>query len=477
MADGIKRYKDWIARRAELWTHVHLALVAFQVDGHWFSFAGRLTAATSAVLPPGFEKPVFDWEGACRIVIPASIDLLPTLVDDISRGVIPAGRIPDLDRDVRFESPVGVPFTDDGASETTAPGMRSYNAQAWLRFDARLRGAEISKLFPSPQEAYESIERVSKISEGMGHGSLVQLCADLGLRDLIGTVNGSSWAVFRFEAPLPFRLLKCGQDDERKGVFATVEIPETVPRTQAALTFRQPGYPPRTIPLPAGGPRVHVTVAESPPVGDAEVILTYAGEKVSSDTVEVRPPLRTWPMLVAVAALDRDLNILKEGLRGIDAMRYERSVAHLLGLIGFSTMWWGPNMKQKSLPLPKDAPDVILCSNDHQIVIVVECTIDEPPDKKLRLLVDRTRGVDERLGSALGADRPLVRALLALARPRGRVPDDLIDALQTNGAGLLALDDGEEILALVEKGTPRRELGRRFEALFAFQGMPIFVAD
>jgi hypothetical protein len=476
MADGIKRYREWVARRAELWTHVHLALVAFQVDGRWFSFAGRLTAATSGALPPGFDKPIFEWAGACRIVISGSIDLLPTLIDDICKGVIPAGRLPDLDREVRFESPVGVPFTDDGASETTAPGMRSYGTEAWLRFDARLRGAEIAKLFPSTHEAYEAIERVGKISEGMGHGSLVELCADIGLRDLIGSANGGSWAVFRFEAPLPFRLLECGQDDERKSVFATVEIPETVPRTQAALTFRQSGRSPLTVPVSAGGPLVRVTVAESPPLGNAEVILTYAGEKVSSDTVEVRPPLRTWPMLVAVAALDRDLDILKEGLRGIDAMRYERSVAHLLGLIGFSTMWWGPN-KQKNLPVPKDAPDVILCSNDHQIIVILECTIDEPPDKKLRLLVDRTRGVEERLAAALPSDRPHIRALLALARPRGRVPDDLIDALQTNGVGLLALDDGEEILALVERGTPRRELRRRFEMLFAFRSMPVFLGD
>src|SRR6185437_16881454 len=195
------------------------------------------------------------------------------------------------------------------------------------------------------------------------------------------------------------------------------------------------------------------------PMGSQDLV--YAGMKVSSEKITVRSPLRTWPMIVAISALDDQLSLLREGLSGADAMRHERAVAHLLGLLGFSSLWWGPNTMQKKLPLPRDAPDIVLCSNDQQMVVVIECTTEEPPDKKLRYLVDRTRGIATALASALKGDTPSIRPLLALARPRKNVPQSLFDALDADNAGLLTLDDGAELLDMVERGVPRAELMSR----------------
>jgi hypothetical protein len=463
---GLNRYLEWVEQRKELWTHVHLSSVALKVGGAWFSVAGGVTLSPSPTTDR-VADPIMEWDDACRLYLSGPVSLLQDLVEDVRTGAIPASRVPGLDRTLLIQSPFGTPYTDEGGTELTGPGVRAYGAGDWLRFDSRLRGAEVAKLYPAQQEAHEAIERANKVSEGLGHGTIAEICDDLGLRDLLGgSFNASTWVAFRFQARTPFRLVECKQDDARERVVATVEIPASVPRTGGKLVYRQSGHPPRSVPIPTGGPTVTAVVAEQPPVGDAEVMLVYAGMKVSSEKITVRPPLRTWPVVVAVAALDDQLGLLREGLSGADAMRHERAVAHLLGLLGFSSFWWGPNTMQKKLPLPKDAPDVVLCSNDQQLVVVIECTTEEPPDKKLRYLVDRTRGVATALTSALKEDAPFIRPLLALARPRKNVPQSLFDSLEADGAGLMTLEDSADLLEMVERGVPRVELMNRFEDLF-----------
>ncbi|HVV16726.1 MAG TPA: hypothetical protein VHH90_05925 [Polyangia bacterium] len=476
-ADALRPFEAWISKRKELWTHLHLAAVALRLGDDWFVVSGAVLMAPSDEAPARAGCPIFETPEICSLRLVAPADLLPTLAEDIRRGVIPAGRIPELDRNLRIECPVGMPLIEDGASEYTRPGMVSFGRGDALRFEARLRGPEVVKLFAEPLACQELLQRLDRECEGAGQGSISEMCDDLRLRDYQGGgFNIGAWVTFRLEAALPFRLVRTEQNPARTCVEVTLAIPESTPRENLQVVYR-PKVPGRTfapVAVPPGGPSVTFVVANQPAPGDGEAILSYARQKVDSQNVHVRPPLQVWPALVAMSALDSDLTLLREGLSGEDATRHERAVSHLLGLLGFSVFWWGPNVKQKHLPLPKDAPDVVLCSNDQQIIIVVECTTEQLGDKKLRYLVDRTRGVQEELRKKFpDDDGPFVRPLLALARPRTRVPGSLLDLVQADHAGILTTDDALDLLNMVATGVPRAEQRRRFDELFLHPELPL----
>jgi hypothetical protein len=475
-ADAFDPFERWVSKRAELWSHLHFAAVAVRVGEDWFAIAGALHLAPTADPPRRVGCPIFATDEICALCFVTSASALPDLIAHLRRGAIPEGSLPGLDRTIRVECPAGTPLLEDGGSEYTRPGTVGFGRSEPLRFEARLRGEAIGKLFPDALAAQELLRRLDRECEGAGQGSISELCDDLRLRDMPGgDINLGTWAAFRLEAALPFWIANTGQDADRSCVEVTLAIPERVPRVNLQLVYRaKPGgrvFDP--VGVPEGGPNVTFVVAREPPLGDAEVILSYAKQKVDSQHVRVRPPLRIWPALVAMGVLDSDLTLLKEGLTGEDAVRHERSVAHLLGLLGFSSFWWGPNVKQKKLPLPQDAPDVVLCSDDQQVVIVIECTTEQLGDKKLRYLVDRTKGVRDRLREVLAEDAPLVRPLLALARPRGRVPESLLNLIRADGAGILTMDDATDLLDMVSGGVPRSEQLARFDQLFLHPQLPL----
>ena len=174
MAEGLNRFLEWVDSRKDLWTQVRLSSVALKVGGTWVSVAGGVTLSASPITD-GAVEPIVEWDDACRLHLSGPLSLLPDLVEDVRRGLIPEGRVPGLDRSLLVQGPLGTPYTDDGGHELTGRGVRAYGAGGWLRFDSRLHGAEIAKLYPDQLEAYEAIERANKVSEGLGHGTIAEI--------------------------------------------------------------------------------------------------------------------------------------------------------------------------------------------------------------------------------------------------------------------------------------------------------------
>lgn len=158
----------------------------------------------------------------------------------------------------------------------------------------------------------------------------------------------------------------------------------------------------------------------------------------SSDRIDLVDPSAssTNPRVAAYATVDSDLSYLKEGMRGDDAVGFERSVARLLTFSGLHV-----DLLSGSKKLNRGA-DSIAFDSIRRIVYVVECTTSSlDSGGKLGKLVARRKAVEDALPDhrvvgiiASSLDREaLSEAELAAARQDTLVvlsAEDLSDLLQ-----------------------------------------------
>jgi len=95
--------------------------------------------------------------------------------------------------------------------------------------------------------------------------------------------------------------------------------------------------------------------------------------------------------MIAHEYFDPNLRTLENWLKGEkDSAGFEMSVAVLLHICGFRVEWTGYNA------MAQDPPDILAFSLGSDLV-VGECTVDAPDDKKIRRLAKRARELEEKL--------------------------------------------------------------------------------
>jgi hypothetical protein len=171
-----------------------------------------------------------------------------------------------------------------------------------------------------------------------------------------------------------------------------------------------------------------------------------------------------------MARLDKDHRLLKQGLAGGSGVEFERAIGIFLAFLGYAPVWWGPDMGKK-LPRPGDlqpgaAPDTLAYREAQRDLLIVESTVGVVGSDKITKLVGRSLRVRSALRDELGRRAPSVRAILATSLKHDELGDTAREALQQNGAGLLARADIDELMTMLSAGATKAEVGQRFEAIF-----------
>lgn len=281
-------------------------------------------------------------------------------------------------------------------------------------------------------------------------------------------------SIHRFTAPLLARLHSVEHDRDRNVVVVTLAVGKYVPRTKLRVGLVQRHGPP---PAPAFRvPRQKgslVTIEIPKPVeGPAEVSLSYEGlGELSSMSVEVMPRLRSWTRLKAISLIDPGLAQLRNDVSAKTADLHDRGVSVLLELLGFAAVWWSAKLRQPAGSASgQHAQDITAFSRMDDLCLVVECKTDWTKDSKINTLVGRANAMAEHLNDGSGS-KPRVRAVLAMSRPRHETPPAILENLRANGAGLLTLDDANELLDMMARGLTEKEVLARFEKVFDTRGM------
>jgi hypothetical protein len=136
---------------------------------------------------------------------------------------------------------------------------------------------------------------------------------------------------------------------------------------------------------------------------------------------------------------------------------FERSIAHLLGLLGFTVFWWGPHSKTP-LAMPQDQADLLACSADENVILVVDVTLIPNRDLKSARLIQRTRQLQASLRARVGIHGPRVVPVLAVGVPATEVAQLLQDASGGTEVTLLAIDQIKQALDALTRGATYDEI-------------------
>jgi len=125
---------------------------------------------------------------------------------------------------------------------------------------------------------------------------------------------------------------------------------------------------------------------------DVVLYLFELGARSPADEISLLNEEVTNPCVAAHQQFDPDLGTLERWLRGEgkDSADFEMSIAVLLHMCGFRVEWTGYDK------LGQDAPDV-LAFGPRSNLIVGECTIEIPDDKKIRVLAKRAKQLRDKL--------------------------------------------------------------------------------
>lgn len=205
------------------------------------------------------------------------------------------------------------------------------------------------------------------------------------------------------------------------------------------------------------GRQFYRLVHDSKGVGDAQLILQYAGEVL---------PDQRYPNLFADvpnarmlmhAVFDPEYKHLKECLADAGplkqsdllAERFERAVSWLLGFCGLTSFPYG---KPRSLGAEVD---VVAVSDERKIVIAAECTVALPSNRdKLEKLYERS----QRLRAAIGPAGYRVWPVVFTPVPRVVIPPTIGEMAGKNRTAIAGRETLDQLLAAASNGEKDRAL-------------------
>lgn len=476
-AGNLRRFVHWI-REHRIWTHVHVSGIAVKLDGDWVTVWTRTVLADTPKVETPLAKPVVATEGVLAFRLAAPLSDLATLLSDARKGEVPANRLRRLDVPLKTWCPPGKkPGHLSFDRRLTASWLTNEvdDSEGWPRVESTWQGGQVSDWAANDLLKYEYLTRIEQLFKTQGYGTIAELGTKLGFRhhssDFIHTSTKHS-----LSAPLLARLTSVEHDRERDVIVAIMETGTRLRRGLLRLRLVQSdGKPPRAAwRIPRSKGRFVSVEIPGPSEGGAQVSLSYEGlGEISSLTLSVRPRLRPWPRLSAISMIDPDLARIRKDVASKNPDEHERGTSLLLELMGYASFWWTRALAQPAASANgRHAQDVMAFSRSDDRCLVVECKTDWTKDSKINTLVGRANSMIERLKQDSADESPWTRALLVVSCPRHETPNAIRENLRLNRAGLLTVEDATELLDMMTKGFPEKEVLDRFEKVFALDEMP-----
>lgn len=414
----IRRFVDWVTPYLHLWKGIELAMVVARPGDTWIAMLCRCVLVESATRPA--ERVGTARLQLVRTVIP--IASLPAIIEQCGGGWLGEAATP-LGERVRLGDNHAAPWQrlhgwprEPVASSTGGPMSR------YLRYELEFETGAALDRDVEPSQVYEWLSTQRDHFEGEGHGTLIAQLKKAGL--VVGLESLESMRTRRttWVAPVPIRLATVEQSNDRHTVAVSTQVASSVRLgdVRVLLEDSEQLAPHRASPDSHGTVAFH-TVAP----GKARVSVAYLGKIVDRHEVEVHAKQRRSARACAIALFEGKQELLAKGLRpeelaSPDNDAFERSVAHLLGLLGFSSLWWGANRMKAGVP--QDQADILAFPPHDGAVLVVDATIEPNKDSKVAKLIARTGVLEQTLQAELADPLFVAIPVLAVAANQRVVP-------------------------------------------------------
>jgi hypothetical protein len=462
---GFANFAPWITPFLHAWTHVRVSALAFRINEAWHGRAVTvvLTDDPNAPWPAAANDRVF---AGTRIL---TMDQLPDLLEDVVQGTIALSRSPLADA-LTLKSG-GDPFRARSASPCDARYQHANRShERFYRFEASWEAdGNLASLFDLPGDAYTWYEDAQRGFEVLGQGTVADVARRLEITEHRDGLYWDRRSFLNLYAPVPIAFSHISQSADRTTIEVNLLRGTQIVAADLAVSVEATDSPTdrhqRIV-----APETDSIRFASPTAGEATFQIVYKGQRIQREAASVLAPLVG---NVRMAALSRfeDSDILGAGLdqgqrkrEDLDEDAFERSVSHLLSLLGFSVFWWGPHKthktKGKKLPMPDDKADLLACSADDSVVLVVDCTLQPNQDSKAVKLFRRAREIENSVRKASGSSAPRVEPVLAIGVPREEVAQVLRHPEHDSEITVLALDEMKKALEGLRLGRPHEEICR-----------------
>lgn len=389
---------------------------------------------------------------------------LPALLRDIASGRLAASRSP-LGRALTLADGDGAPFKRTCALvRDPQSSFASREHDRFRRYVLEWSSEKgLGSFFDQPGEPYRWQERAETAFEALGHGTVETVARRLGAIEHSSQMYWDRQSLLRLEAPLPLVFSSIRQSADRKTIEVELIRGTNIRGADVRISMEPiPGamLAPLTLVPPESAP----AVVPTPPASEVTLQLAYGGQRIQRQTYRVLPPLSANLRHAALTAFERK-TFLTDGLfqedRAVNARdedAFERSVSHLLGLLGFAVFWWGPHGggPLKNV-MPQDQADLLAWSADESTVLVVDCTLMPSQDLKSAKLVHRKMQLEAVLKARATGRPPRVVPVLAVGVPSDQVPS-VLHGPPSEEVTIFALDHMKVALDGLRNGAPADEI-------------------
>jgi hypothetical protein len=474
-AADLRRFFRWLRCHDTTWSSATVSGIAIRTRAdEWLGVGVSVVLGDSPAGAGVLASPVVTEADvvAFRVDLP-SVQVRP-LLRNILRGVIPAGSLPGVSVGIGLVVPSG--SAGSGHLSFHEEQARPYYAarevlRSWPCASLEVYGGTLREWQDGYLERHARLAKAERLFSVHYPGTLAELARKLcPRRDDFNTIWDARLGAL-FIAPLLARIGDVAQDRDADVLRIQVQFGRWVQRGKFKLVV---GWSSGSRAVDRfgfsgnqeSGPADEVCVPQ-PLAGQATVVLWLDGMgEVDKMTFEVHPPYKKWLGAVVLSSVDRDHERLRTDLDSAGADEFERGVAMLLGLLGYSAFWWSRKLALPAGEREGMSPDIVMFRADTDEVLVVECTTDQCSDAKVNKLHGRAERIRTLINQALGSNRVTVRTLLSIRRPRDQIAPAVVGAAKTNGGGLMSKSDALGILEMVAQGESRKAVMERFEGLF-----------
>lgn len=450
--DPLEDFHARVSHHLQYWNSLEFACLALHVGSEWVQFAGRATLSTEQCQPKAQISRVVDLPDFRAYAGRLPAKTLETLISNLRSSLLIQA-----EEDVRLVPPGSPPYSWTNPSpRRTNAATRSTNR--WPNVLTTVGSASnLNNLFW--QNLPGDIDKRLRYHRPPYNG-LTALDATLGL-EFERYRNGPH---FDLGAEIPARFLSSEVDREHRRLTLQMEyggLPELLiewlPQRRAEVV----AIPDSRVP----GPETYgVSVTIPQDATEAEARLLALDEDADELTQRVgcdNVLLRVCEFLDQGQTHLSDLLYTESNLKNANA--FELGVARLLGLAGYTVLWFGKAAKE-ALP---DLVAYAKTARGAEFLIYIECTLKNPNEK----LSDLSSRATE-LRSFLG---PRGKDLLAVVFVRNQVTEQDRQTAFGMGLRLCAGDDIRELQQVIKSdATPREVFDRlRFVSPYtAIAGYP-----
>lgn len=441
---GLASFRHYVDRFSGSWSGITVRSISIEQPDGEFVLGATIALtdggtffdiSTPAVLPLGMHARQQN----------LSFDRLPSVLNDLSAGNIEFGDQRLIFGKVEGQAirPVDKPSFSFEFNRLEARGSWLRPQMDWPYLAASATGDQLFNLFG--QSRWKSKEELEWELRGLEHPfeSFDDLVSSfLGLPRTSGLDRYGSCFILLI-APISIRLSRCHIAEA--DLQLAVEKGERVDLVEVEIRAIESGVDGpvsrSSIRLPGSGILSTNVPKSNATVSHVAAYLCYRGVVIDAIEANDLRALKFNPRVNACELIDADLEFFKLCLLGKGKDKgtdFETAIAFLLHFLGFSVAHYGRVERYK------DGIDIVAFTPEEDLVLAVECTLQEPDVKnKLSKLVRRSSELSEKIGQ----EKQLISVLFT-ALSRERLAKGDIERATNERIVLLASEDAETLLSM-----------------------------